>query len=343
MFFVSFHGGKPTKSIPDPINNVCAYDDNGNQLSSAVLDPGRKEKLDELRGLYLVAGGAGLFVINGSKDTSNILYFTGSDTSYGSPTEFASASTTSAINHPFAMAFDGNGNWFVSNQDTNVVATLLAQSGQSPAKAASLGSYLDALYPTGTFLNGTLIASAVTGLPNVQSTTKVPKELGGLDAEIESGKTQHSVRDVQFYTFTFNQQTLALLFIVDEANQMVRVYDPSTGQPLRCSNQLPASPTHLLINQSQNTLYLGVGNQVFSSPIPNPYDPSAPAWVFAPIAALSNLSGDVADMAFDSGGNFHVAIRTKNTVIKYNSSFGNPVPWSATMSDNPEFLLYIPD
>jgi hypothetical protein len=358
MFFVTFHGGPATKTVPDPINTIVAYDDDGNQVAASVLSG--SETLDELRGVYLVPGAGGasasLYVVNGSKHTSNILCYTGSGTSFGSPVEFASAATTPAINHPFAAAFDGSGTWYVSNQDTNVVAALTAPAGSTQASAAPLGGFLNALYPGGSFLHGTLIASAVTGLPDVASTTKVPKELGGLDAILDDSdapdpsdksgkkskpKVSHSVRDVQYYTFTFNSQNVALLFVVDEAEQLVRIYDPVSGQPLRCSNPLPASPTHLLINAG--TLYVGVGSQVWSSPIPNPYDPKAPIWVFTPIPSLSNLAGEVSDMAFDSKGNFHVAIRTKNTVMKYDSNFANPTPWPATMTDNPEFLLHIPD
>jgi hypothetical protein len=378
MFFVSFHGGSATKQVKNPINNVFAYDDDGNQLAANILDAGNTTRLDELRGLYLVPGtgtGTGtLYVVNGSKHTSNILTFSGSGTSYGSPEVFASAETTPAIDHPFAAAFDGNSRWYISNQDTNVVVTLTAAAGSSPAgaapaSAASVGGYLDALYPKGEFLAGTLIASAIDNLPSVQVTTKVPKELGGLDAllVLDSGesddaagastsgtggtsgmsstsnksKVQHSVRDVQYAALSFNGETLALLFVVDEAAALVRIYDPSSGQPLRCSNPLPASPTHLLIDRG--TVYVGVGNQVLSSPLPNPYDPTAPVWVLTPIPSLSNLPGDVSDMAFDSAGSFHVAIRTKNQVIKYDATFENPVPWASAMTDSPEFLLYVPD
>lgn len=360
MFFVSFHGGSATKKVKNPINNVVAYDDDGNQLAASVLDAG-KTPLDELRGLYLVPGTGTtgtLYVVNGSKHTSNVLSFSGSGTSYGSPSVFASAETTPAIDHPFAAAFDGDSFWYISNQDTNVVATLTTAAGSSPASASPVGGYLDALYPKGTFLAGTLIASAIDDLPNVQATTKVPKELGGLDALLDSGqsqsdeaastsasasksKVQHSVRDVQYVELPFNGETVALLLVVDEAAALVRIYDPSNGQPLRCSNPLPASPTHLLIDRG--TVYVGVGNQVLSSPLPNPYDWTAPVWVLTPIPSLSNLPGDVSDMAFDSAGSFHVAIRTKNQVLKFDASFENPVPWVSAMTDSPEFLLYVPD
>ena len=49
-------------------------------------------------------------------------------------------------------------------------------------------------------------------------------------------------------------------------------------------------------------------------------------------------------MAFDAEGNFHVAVRKKNLVIKYDAQFSNGVNWASTpMPDNPEFLLYVDD
>jgi hypothetical protein len=47
-------------------------------------------------------------------------------------------------------------------------------------------------------------------------------------------------------------------------------------------------------------------------------------------------------MAFDAAGNFHLAVRTKNLVMKYDAQFGGGVRWASTpMPDNPEFLLYV--
>ena len=49
-------------------------------------------------------------------------------------------------------------------------------------------------------------------------------------------------------------------------------------------------------------------------------------------------------MAFDQQDNFHVAVRTKNMVIKYDTDFSHDTNWVSTLlPDNPEFLLYVPD
>src|SRR4051812_49257998 len=112
MLFVSFH---------KTISNVYAFDDNGNLLSSAILDAGG-QSLDEIRGLYL--GSGLLYVANGGKDASNILcYQAASATSYTYLSTFIAKGMPNSIDHPFAVAFDGSGGCYVSNQDTNVVAS----------------------------------------------------------------------------------------------------------------------------------------------------------------------------------------------------------------------------
>jgi hypothetical protein len=148
---------------------------------------------------------------------------------------------------------------------------------------------------------------------------------------------------VALYELIYDGETIPLLFVVDEPAGLVRLYDSRTGQLLRSSNPLN-SPVHLLIDN--DTLYVGAGDQVLSCPVPNPYDPNAPAWVFTPLEFSPALPAgeSVSGMAFDSQGNFHVAVRTKKLVMKYDSELLNGVNWASTpMPDNPEFLLYIPD
>ncbi len=338
MFFVTFH---------QTISNVYAYDDDGNLLNPNnpnVLD----EDGDELRGIYLESGTGYLYVVDGGKKESKVYCYQGSETSYKKLSNFITPTDANSIDHPFALAFDGQGNCYVSNQNTNVVAAFLVASNGQSASAGAVASYLTALYPSGTFLQATLVASSKSDLPKATQTKnvqKVAKELGGLSVEIDtkSNKVQNSVRDVALYDLTDNNDTVPLLFVADEPAGLVRLYDPHTGQLLRSSNPLN-SPVHLLINNG--TIYVGAGDQVLSSPVPNPYDPNAPVWVFTPVEFSPALPAgkSVSGMAFDSQGNFHVAIRTKNLVMKYDSTFSNGVNWVSTpMPDNPEFLLYIPD
>jgi hypothetical protein len=334
MFFVTFH---------QSVSNVYAYDDDGNLLnphSPNVLD----KDGDELRGIYLEAASGYLYVVSGGKKTSKVHCYQGSGTSYKQLSDFISPKHADSIDHPFAVAFDGSGNCYVSNQDTNVVAALAVSSDGLKGTPEAVAAYLSALYPAGEFLQGTLVASSQADLPNAPQTKgvqAVPATLGGLAVALDKKqeKVQNSVRDVAFYSLDYGGSALPLLFVADEAAGLVRVYDPVTGQLLRSSNQLN-SPVHLLI--AGGTIYVGAGDEVLSSPVPNPYDPDAPTWVFTPVALSPAPGGAVSGMAFDAAGNFHIAVRTNNLVMKYDAQFGNGVEWVSTpMPDNPEFLLYV--
>ena len=321
LFFVTFH---------ETISNVYAFDDNGNQLSDGVLNPCSGYDLKELRGIY--SANDFLYVVNGDKSTSNVLCFQGSGTSY-SCVDAPFIAAGNPINHPFAMAFDGVGHAFVSNQDSNVVVTLDMPSNTKASLPTGWCDYLQLLYPGETFLNGTLAASAVSPLYKVPTTTAVPLELGGLGASVDKdNQPQNSVRDVLYYS-----GNNGLLFVADEPTNIVRIYNPSTGQPLRCSGPVPG-PTHLTIQGS--TLYVSAGSQVFTSAIPNPYDPNDPVWVFKPLLSLAK--GAAAGTAFDNSGKFYVANRTGNVVEVYdsNNNFAPVMTWPA-FTDNPEFLLYM--
>lgn len=333
MFLVTFH---------KTVSNVYAYDDTGvlqNPTKPKALSKCHGYDFDELRGIYVSNGY--LYVVNGGKSTSNILCFSMSS---GPPYRCTGApfiGAGGAIDHPFAMVFDGAGHAFVSNQDSNVVATLNVTSDTS-ATLAPTSAYLMALYPDGTFLPGTLVGSSVSPLPKVPATTPIPLELGGLGvsetgdgsnpAASKTEKVQNSVRDVAYLA-----GPTPLLFVLDEPEGIVRVYNPVTGQPLLNSNPIPG-PTHLLIEGG--TIYVSAGYQVMTAPVPNPYDPQAPVWLFTPLLALDSKDA-ASGMAFDAGGGFYVAGRLSQQVFVYdsNNNFAPGTPWDK-LPDNPEFLLY---
>jgi hypothetical protein len=333
MFFVSFH---------QTVANIYAYDNHGNQVNPKSPDvlSCSQGSLSEIRGIYAAPPNL-LYVVNGGKDVSNILWCEGSGSSYQCKGTFLAKG--GPINHPFALAFDGKGNAFVSNQDSNVVAAASVNSSKNQATLAAKPSpYLQAQYPQGNFLTGTFAASAVSPLPSVSGPTAVPLFLGGLGADVEDEKdskgkkkpkTQNSVRDVIYYAGTD-----PLLFVVDEPTGIVRVYNPSTGQPLLNSNVI-ADPTHLAIQG--NTLYVSSGSQVLQSPIPTPYDPDAEPWVFAAAPVVELPAKDAASgIAFDASGNLYVAGRKSQVVYVYDPNFKALKPWPK-LADQPEFLLYM--
>jgi hypothetical protein len=319
MLFVTFHGGKPSKDVPNPVTNVYAYaDSGGDPVETAVLH-GADLKDAELRGMVFAYGS--LYVANGRKDANQVLRFTGSGTRYKLAGVFASGTTADSIFHPFALAFDGSTYAYVSSQDTDVV-TRLAVSGQGAgASAAPIPSGLPA---QGTFLAGTFVASSVGHLPNVK-TTPVAQPQGLAVAQDTDRKVQHSVRDVLL--------SGGSLLVCDEAAGLVKVYDLN-GNVTSCSNPVP-SPAHLLAYGGQ--LYVSGGDEVLAASL------SSRPLSFAQVSGVDGKGA--AGMTFNAkGDHFFVANRKSNDVHRYDVSggtFSNKTKIISGMPDNPEFLVYV--
>src|ERR1700738_2583154 len=131
MLFVTFHGGSGTSSI----NNIYAYDEK-NPANPPIKDllEIAPAQLSELRGMTLANGF--LYVVNGGKGVSNVLCCSPDPKNayhYTQTAVFINNSLT-AINHPFSCVpgpviqnpppGPATQIWYVSNQDTNVVAVL---------------------------------------------------------------------------------------------------------------------------------------------------------------------------------------------------------------------------
>jgi hypothetical protein len=93
------------------------------------------------------------------------------------------------------------------------------------------------------------------------------------------------------------------------------------------------SPVHVVVHNQ--TLFVSGGDQVLASPLPSP----AGDFRLLPVKGLKvkNSSG----MAFSNSGNFYVASRTENVILKFDSNF-RPVKFRCELPDNPEFLLHVP-
>ena len=191
MLFITFHGGKPTKEVKDPINNVDAYDETTTPPTLYPNVLSGSGDLSELRGLFFAFGY--LYVANGAKSTSNVLCFEQSsattDPSFNSVQTFVDKSVTS-ISHPFGIAFDMWNNAYVSSQDTNVVTQLtVSQNSQTgTAVTGNAASYLTQFIKSGeAFLNGTFVASHDPA-PGFSGTPHVPDSQGGLDFSPQDGQ-----------------------------------------------------------------------------------------------------------------------------------------------------------
>jgi hypothetical protein len=247
----------------------------------------------------------------------------------------------------FAVAFDGKGNGYVSNQDSNVVAWFQVDLVKPEATANSVAKYLRDLKLSGTFLDATFVASAVSDLPAVAGSPPAVKASdGGLGtilgpdttkATAGAGhttvkyKVQNSVRDVAIVD--------GLLLVVDEPGGVVRTYDAAKGTYLGASSvadapgAVLASPTHLLV--TADAVYVSFANQIYTAPLSTG---GSPTLTFSPLfhADKGSLSG----MAVDGGGNIDLANRTEMSITSDPTGFGDP-RWSIDVKDQPEFLLYV--
>ncbi|MGF6414027.1 hypothetical protein [Paraburkholderia sp. MM5482-R1] len=347
MLLVTFHGGKPTEDASCPVNNVYAYDETASASSPPqyvnVLSVPAGVELSELRDLAFAHGF--LYVANGAKTTSNVLCFEKTPTSSSPVNTWAYVGTFASggrgtgdvvgIDHPFSVEFSADGRTcFVSSQDSNVVTMLnvSADGKTATVQPGAAASWLEQFPgPSGNgFLDGTFVASARPALPPVPVTPAVPMEQAGLayttsnaDGAVGDGKIQHSVRDV----VTCN----GVLCVVDEADGVIRLYDPSTGAYLGCSNPV-GEPTHLLVRD--NNLFVASGKQV---------------WVGTPSTRVGEtfaLTGKIAlpdtgsGMTFDSAGNFYVALRKKKQIYRYDSS-GLATLFVNHLPDQPEFVVWV--
>lgn len=318
--YISFHGGKSKEDL----NNIHVYDLSQPDAKSTKLLPDLPER-QELRGF--AAKGTKLYVVDAYKKLNQLLVYDISGLKKSSPSNgavLASGTTINSIFHPFDLAFDDNDNIYLSSQDSNVV-TRMTIDGQ----AQPVADYLTQQYPKGSFLAGTFIASDTGDLdgigqpypPNVSS----PQ---GLSVSIDSGEVQNSVRGVLVHG---NH-----LYVADEVANSVNAYSLSDGKLKgNLATEKMTSPVHLKAYNDQ--LYISAGSSIFTYNLSK----GAPAGSVAPSVFIDGELHHASGMAFDSSGNFFVAQRKKQNVLKYYSSGTLIGEVLKDLNDNPEFIDFL--
>jgi hypothetical protein len=356
MLLVTFHGGS------SGINNVYAYDTpDGTLATGAALAQPSSGTLSELRAMVLANGL--LYVANGAKSSSTVLAYTlpSSGASSSGPL-FTSPSTMigptlskkghfeTSMAHPFGIAFAGATTCYISNQDTNVVGQVTV-SGDG--LSGSLGSgcqsaYLSKLFPSGTFLDGTYVASQVGSLHDVSvDATPVPQSDGGLGVTLDNGKVKNSVRDVAIAN--------GILLVCDEPDKIVSLYSLSDGSYLGSSNPLGSAPTHLAINNGG--LYVSAGSALYWGQLPQ--SPQSASLALQQVALTPPTGNRIGGISFDEGSPATVYIPFQEgtgkavggSIFTYGVTQQNQstlpvlsngaafVP-AGTFADTPEFVLY---
>jgi hypothetical protein len=367
MLLVTFHGGS------GGITNVYAYDTASGALETQTALDKAPPPDAELRGM--ICANSYLYVVDGGKSGSNILCYSlpvSSSYTFSYVGEFLGPSLSkkghfeNSIGHPYALQFDGAGNCYVSNQDTNVVAQAEVASNFESAqiKKGCRSSYLSgvtSICPKGgcVYLDGTFVASQNGSLPDVDVTaTDVPAQYGGLQVAFSTDtepaehsgnkeKVQNSVRDVAI--------AAGVLLVCDEPAKAVRLYSLADGTYLGAS-AVPASPTHLAI--FSGGLYVSAGSQLYWSPLNGLPDPSSLSFVGVMTAPKAVNPYSVGGLAFDSSSNtaYVVFQQGKGTtgsgaIYSYTVTpgstpttppvFNNASVFATICTDTPEFAYFL--
>jgi hypothetical protein len=384
MLLVTFHGGS------SGISNVYAYDTTSGTLLTQTALKTAPPADAELRGLVYAT--PYLYVVDGGKSSSNVVCYQSSTDSTKSSSlftyvgAFLSPSLSknkgkfkNAIGHPYAMVFDGAGNCYVSNQDTNVVARAeVASNNQSATiKPGCQSSYLNdlkSICPKSgcVYLDGTFVASQNGTLPDVDvQATNVSSQYGGLYVTFSGGskdavtagdskdgdskdkeKVQNSVRDVAIWN--------GVLLVCDEPAQLIRLYSLSDGSYLG-SSAVPDKPTHMAV--FSNGLYVSAGNQLYWSPlVGGPPTPSSLTFTSVLTAPQATNPYSVGGVTFNPSGNsapstVYVAFQQgkgttgSGAIYSYSvtagsgpssaPTFSNANVFATICTDTPEFVLFV--
>ena len=210
-------------------------------------------------------------------------------------------------------------------------------------------AYLRELLPSGTFLDGTYVASQVGSLRDVSvDATPVPQSDGGLGVTFDHDKVKNSVRDVAIAN--------GMLLVCDESDMIVSLYSLSDGTYLGSSNPLGSRPTHLAI--SNGGLYVCAGSALYWGQLPQ--SPQSASLALQQVAPTPPAGNKIGGISFDEGSPATVYIPFQEGTGK--AVGGSVTTYSVTQedqsslpvlsngaafvpagrfADTPEFVLYL--
>jgi hypothetical protein len=312
-WYVSFHGGEGESTL----NNIHVYSTGGERLRKALNKKSLPAgiKLRELRG-FIFGPDRNLYVVNAYFEYSEILKFNGTLNENGQH-DFAQvfvkrhAEINPGIDHPFNLAFDSEGDLYVSSQNTSLIARYHGPGSKEgkPGTPMPLPESLHlekAHFPPGTFVPSAKLAS-------------------------------NGLMEVRAVIFAPNNE----MFVADRAADCVRIYEARTGRHLRNLSQQGDQldrPIHLLLSPDGRYLLIGSGGK--DSIMRHDLQHSSTSVFVEPKSA--GLNGP-AGMAFGDDGFLYVASRNSKEILRYGGIDGRPrgKPFINDLADNPEFLMLV--
>jgi hypothetical protein len=311
-WYISFHGGEEESAL----NNIHVYSTDGERLRKGLNKKSLPAgiKLRELRG-FVFGPDQNLYVVNAYFEYSEVLKFNGTLNENGQH-DFAQVfvkrhADNPGIDHPFNLAFDSEGDLYVSSQNTNLIARYHGPASKKgkPGTPMSLPESLHlekAAFPPGTFVPSSKLAS-------------------------------NGLLEVRAVIFAPNNE----MFVADRAADCVRIYEARTGRHLRNlgpqSHQLDR-PIHLLLSPDGRYLLIGSGGK--DSILRHDLrEGSTNLFVEPKSAGLNGPAG----MAFADDGFLYVASRNSKQILRYSGTDGRPhgKPFINDLADNPEFLMLV--
>jgi hypothetical protein len=311
-WYISFHGGEEE----DTLNNIHVYSTEGERLRKALNKKSLPAgiKLRELRG-FVFGPDQNLYVVNAYFKYSQILKFNGKLNENGQH-DFAQVfvkrhADNPGIDHPFNVAFDSEGDLYVSSQNTNLIARYHGPRSKKgkPGTPMSLPESLHlekAAFPPGTFVPSSKLAS-------------------------------NGLLEVRAVIFARNNE----MFVADRAADCVRTYEARTGRHLRNlgpQNDQLDRPIHLLLSPDGRYLLIGSGGK--DSILRHDLrEGSTNLFVEPKSAGLDGPAG----MAFGDDGFLYVASRNSKQILRYGGIDGRAQgkPFINDLADNPEFLMLV--
>jgi DNA-binding beta-propeller fold protein YncE len=311
-WYISFHGGDEKTSL----NNIHVYSTDGKKLRKALNKKSVPEgiTLRELRG-FAFGPDKNLYVVNAYFEYSEVLKFNGAlnkDGQHNFAGVFVKRHTdlNPGIDHPFNVAFDSNGDLYVSSQNTSLVARYHGPAGKSGQPGLPM-PFPQSLDPDLNLPPGTFVPSA---------------------KHVSNGLVE--VREAIFAPDNN-------LYVADRAADCVRIYEAHTGHFLRNlvsgSDQVDR-PIHLLVSPDNRYLFIGSGGT--DSILQHDLRQNFTKIFVAPKSG--GLNGP-AGMAFGDDSFLYVASRNSNEILRYDTKDGRPSskPFVKDLADNPEFLMLV--